>query len=421
MKNKTKFGRFLSNDITLMVLSVLLSLVIWFVVNAGSEVESNVPINNIPVTIELSKDATNDGLHVFTNGDLTASVEVSGNRLIVGSLTASDIQIVARDTNSIDAPGRYELALTAKKIGVRSNYNIDAVSPSTITIYVDRYKEKKFEIVDEIVYKVEKGYYNNSAMSETTVTVSGPETEVNSIDKVVVQGNLDGDVNEVTTDDFELIFLDKNGDRLNVSMCTLSLKEVKVAMKPIPTKEVFLDVDVINAPVGAPKYSISPNRIIIAAEESVLDSIDNNTVSLGVLDYSQLLNKKHKLDYDITLPNGCKNLSGSVSANVSVDLSDYSTKKISVNSFSTANIDRKKYNVLFNSGAFELTVCGPSDLIESISSKNVISKVDFSDKLADVEQDSFSLELPFEFTFTSEYKECWVYGNYSVVVNVTKK
>lgn len=422
MKSKTKFGRFLSHDITLMVLSVIIALCIWFAVNAGSEVEGNVPINNIPVTIELSKDALEDGLQVFTKEELTASVEVKGNRLIVGSLTASDIEIVALDANSIVAPGKYELELTAKKTGVRTNYSFaSAVSPDTIDVYVDRLKEKSFDIIDEIVYKVDNNYYNNSSMSETKVTVSGPETEVNAIDKVVVQGELEGRIGSTTSDDFALIFLDKDGNKINTSLFKLSVNKVVVTMKPIPTKEVLLGIDVINAPKGAPKFTISPNRIKIAAEKEVLDSISNNKVVIGTLDYSQLNNKMHTLSYDITLPNGCKNLSTTTSAEVLIDLSDYASKKIQLENFGTDNIDRKQYNVLFNSGAFEVTVCGPQDLIDTISEKNIVPRVDFDKKLDDVNQDSFSLELPFKFSFTPDYKKCWVYGDYSVVVNVTKK
>ncbi len=422
MKSKTKFGRFLSHDITLMVLSVLIALCIWFAVNAGSEVEGNVPINNIPVTIELSKEATNDGLQAFTKDELTASVEVKGNRLIVGSLTSADIQIVALDANSIVAPGQYELELTAKKTGVRTNYSFASpVSPSTIDVYVDRLKEKSFDIVDEIVYKLDNNYYNNSSMSETSVKVSGPETEVNAIDKVVVQGELEGRIGSTTSDKFNLVFLDKDGNKINTSLFKLSLNEVLVTMKPIPTKEVMLDVDVVNAPKGVSKYTVSPNRIKIAAEKEILDSISKNKVVIGSLDYSQLANKEYTLNYDITLPNGCKNLSGSTSAEVMIDLSGYASKKIQVENFGTENIDRKQYNVLFNSGAFEVTVCGPQELIDTITPKNIVPKVDFEKKLSDVNQDSFSLELPFKFNFTSEYKKCWVYGNYSVVVNVTKK
>ena len=421
MKSKTKFGRFLSNDITLMVLSVIIALCIWFAINAGSEVEGNVPINNIPVTVELSKDALEDGLQVFSKEELTASVEVKGNRLIVGSLTASDIEIVALDANSIVAPGKYELELTAKKTGVRTNYSFaSAVSPDTIDVYVDRLKEKSFDIIDEIVYKVDNNYYNNSSMSETKVAVSGPETEVNAIDKVVVQGELEGRIGSTTSDDFTLIFLDKDGNKINTSLFKLSVNKVEVTMKPIPTKEVLLGIDVINAPKGAPKFTISPNKIKIAAEKDVLDGI-NNKVVIGTLDYSQLNNKMHTLSYDITLPNGCKNLSTTTSAEILIDLSDYASKKIQLENFGTDNINRKQYNVLFNSGAFEVTVCGPQDLIDTISEKNIVPRVDFEKKLDDVNQDSFSLELPFKFSFTPDYKQCWVYGDYSVVVNVTKK
>lgn len=422
MKNKTKVSNFFSKDITLMVLSVLLALVMWFFINAGSDVESNVPINNLPINIELSQEAKDDGLQVFSGDDTTASVEVSGNRLIVGSLTASDIQIIALDTNSIKTPGYYTLDLVAKKTSVRTNYNFASnVTPSTIEVYVDRYKEKSFDILDEIVYHVDTDYFNNSSLSETSVTVSGPETEVNSIDKVVVRGTMEGDVSKTTTDSFDLVFLDKNGEEIKIAMSDLSTSEVTVTMKPIPISEVNLTIDVINAPSDYPDFTLTPDKIKIAAEDSVLNSIENGKVDIGTLDFAKLANENHSLQYDITLPNGCKNLSGSTTAQVDIDLSGYSSKKITVDSFSTKNIDDKKYSVIFNSSGFEVTVCGPSDIVSGITSKDVIAQVDFTDKIDNTKGNSFSLELPFVFSFTTGFKECWVYGDYSVVVSVSKE
>ena len=76
---------------------------------------------------------------------------------------------------------------------------------------------------------------------------------------------------------------------------------------------------------------------------------------------------------------------------------------------------------MFNSSGIEITICGPSELIESINSAEVIPKVDFASKLDEIDKNSLSLELPVTFSFTKDYVNCWVYGDYTVSVNVTKK
>jgi len=422
MKNKSGFGRFFSNDITLFVLSLLFAFIIWFVINANSQTESNVTISNIPITIELSSDAVEEGMQVFNGADTTASVEVSGNRITVGSLTASDIQVVALQSNSIIAPGSYTLELSAKKVGVKTNYNFASnVTPSNVTIFVDKLKEKKFDIVDELAYKVEEGYYANTSLSETSVVVKGPETEVNAIDKVVFQGSLEGTTGSTTNGEYDLIYLDKEGNVIDIKMSEADVTKVKASLTPLPTMDVDLEVDIINEPKSHPKVRMVPNNIKIAAEQSVLDEIEDNVVNIGTLNFSNLLNKKNVITYDISLPNGCKNLSDSTATKVSIDLSDYERKTLNITSLVSENIDLSMYNVVFNNSNLDITVCGPQDLLTDINSSDIIALVDFSDKLEDIEKDSVSLELPLMFEFTNDFNECWVYGEYKANVSVSKK
>lgn len=422
MKIKSKISRFLSKDATLMVLSLLIAFTFWFIVNASSQTDSNVAISNIPITIELSQDAIDDGLQVFSGADTTASVEVSGNRITVGSLTPADIQITAMQSNLIIAPGSYNLELSAKKNGVKTNYNFASnVTPSMITVYVDKYKEKKFDITDQLVYKVEEGYYANTSLSETTVILSGPESEISAIDKVVVQGTMEGVANTTRTAEFELLYLDKDGNEVEINMSSASVATVQVSLTPLQVLDVELEVDVINAPSKYPKITVKPNRIKIAAEQSVLDSIEDGVINIGTLDFSKLLNKDNTLNYDITLPNGCKNLSDSTTAKVTVDLSSYDRKKLTVDNFSTTNVDLSIYSVVFNTSSVDVVVCGPEDQIKKINSGDIIPIIDFKDKLDNLDKDTVSLELPFVFKFSNNFKDCYVYGEYITNVNVTRK
>lgn len=419
MKNKSLLNRLITNDVSLMILSVLLALVIWFVINAGSDVESNVQISNIPINIELSHDAQNDDLQVFMSGDKNASVEVSGNRLIVGSLSSSDVQIYALDADFIKTPGYYNLELAAKKVSVKSNYSIDKVTPSSIRIYADRYKEKQLEIKDEIVYNVDAEHYVNSSMTEK-VTVSGPETVINKIDRVVVQGEMDAELDRVNTDEFELTYLDKDSNPVDISLLELSVEKVTVSVEALPTKEIDLAVDFINKPQNCPDITFSVDRIKVAAKQSVLDKIENNTVVIGTLDFSTLDASSHSIEYDLVLPTDCINISGIKQITVNVDLSNYYSRKIMVDTFRTQNIDTSAYSVKFNEG-FEVTVYGPDDKISRISSDDIIANCDFKGKLDNVSQKVFSLDIPLVFSFNSEYKGCWVYGTYSALANVSQK
>ena len=209
MNKKFSLNKFFSNDITLLVASVIIAFAIWFVINANAQVDGTKTIQGIPITVELSKDAVDDGLEVFGLNDQKASVDVSGNRITVGSLDSDDIKVEAFHAGTIIAPGSYTLELSAKKNSVKTNYSIaSSISPKDVTVFVDKNTSKEFTITDEIVYKVDEGYYANSSLAESVVTVTGPETEVLSIDKAVIQGTLEGSIKDTRSEVYDIVFLD---------------------------------------------------------------------------------------------------------------------------------------------------------------------------------------------------------------------
>ncbi len=423
MKNRFSLKKFFSHDITLLASSVLLAFAIWFVINANSQVDGTKTIQNIPITIELSEDAVEDGLEVFGVDGQTASVDVTGNRMTVGSLGPDDIKIEAYQSNMIIAPDSYTLELSAKKNSVKTNYNFASnVKPSTITVFVDRRKEKEFPITDKVVYKVDEGYYANSSLSETVVTLSGPETEISAIDQVIIEGTLEGSVKETVTDKFDLVFLDIDGHRLDINLSTMSSSSVQVSLTALPTMEVELDVTAVNEPAAHPDIKITPAKITIAAEQSVLDTIVDNKVSIGTLDFATLSNKKNVLTYDITLPKGCKNLSDSPQAEVKINLSGYDTKKLTINEFEIENFNVDKYHIEFNSTTIDIKVCGPSSAIQMIKSDDVKCIVDFSGIDGGDFQDSSqaTFEIPLRFELKKGFTRCFVQGSYTIGVNISK-
>ena len=145
-----------------------------------------------------------------------------------------------------------------------------------------------------------------------------------------------------------------------------------------------------------------------------------DNISVGVLDFSKLENTVHNLSYDISLPTGCKVISGESTASVGIDLSDYS--KATVNCKISKRIDATKYNVDFNIDTVSITLYGPSGLMDSISSSDVTVIADFTDLLGDVTStNAVSLSVPLTITLTSDYSKCWAYGTYSASANVSMK
>ena len=423
MNNKKSFlSRFFSHNITLLVLAFILAFAAWFIINASSETDTNVTISDIPVIVDLPDTAVEDGLKVFNSDNLKGSVEVSGNRVTVGSLTASDIQIVANQSSSIISPGSYTLSLSAKKTGLKTNYNIvSSVTPATVTVLVDREKEQVFDIENKLTVKLDdSSHYANTALSQSKVTVTGPETQVSQIASVAVEDTITGQETDKTFQE-KLYFYDENGVKLeDLSLVVTDIDTVEVTISVLPIATVTLGVNVTNAPSGYPAVSVSPSAVKIAASQETLEKIDNDTISIGTLDFSKLRNTKSSLRYDITAPTGCKVISGETSAVLSLDLSSY--EEATVVGKISSKIDSSAYSTEFATNNVELTVYCPSDLAEEISASDVTVIADFTGLLDDLKTgNAVSLSVPLKITLSSDYSTCWVYGTYTTNVNVTKK
>lgn len=422
--NRSRLSRFFSHDITLLVLAFVLAFVAWFVISMSEESEETKTITDIPVTIELPDTAVSDGLKLYGADDLKASVEVKGNRALLGTLTASDIQITANQSSSMIAVGSYTLSLNAKQSGVKTNYTIvkEKLSPSTVTVYVDKEKEAEFNIDNQISVKLDdSNHYASVALSKSKVVVTGPETHVNQIASVAVVDNISGisgDSQKTVNED--IVFLDKSGDKLYLPYVKADVSTVEATISVLPIAEVSLTADVTNAPSSYPDITIEPANVKIAGPQETLDTIKDNKVSIGTIDFTKLKNEVCSQEFDITLPSGCKVISGETSATATIDLSSYYTTTVSAKV--TSKLESSQYTAEFASGNVEITVIGPEDLIDTISASDVTAVADFYGLLDDIKSGSaVSISAPLKISLGSDYAECWVYGSYTVNANVTKK
>lgn len=412
--------RFFSHNITLMILSFVLAFTIWFIISISSETDSSVTVSNIPVSIELSETARQDGLEIFLGDDLTASVEVSGNRVTVGSLSAGDITVSASQTSAIITPGTYTLPLTAKKSGIKTNYEIvSGVTPSSVTVYVDKRKEVEFSIENRLSVQLEDSkHYASISLSQNTVLVTGPEAQVKQIDSVVVFDTISADSDETKTVMEDLKFLDADGNTLDLPLIRTEFGSIEATITVMPILNVMLTVDTTGKPTNCPEISFDPETIKIAGSQASLDKIKDDMVSVGVLDFSKLKNEKYRLTYDISPPFGCKVISGESTATVTLDLSSY--VKTSVVCRITPKIDTSRYAVEFTSSNVTIDVYGPESIINSLSSASFSVVADFTDLLNDVSK-TVSLSVPLTVTLVSAYSDCWVYGTYTASATVTMK
>jgi len=351
-KSNRSFSLLLNNDKFLLALSMVIAFFLWTAVSMHNGETANYPITDIPVTMELSDDATQDNLSVVSiNGmsvqDFKTTVKVRGNSVTVGSLTESDIQVYGSNLGNIVTSGTYNVTLLAKQIGIKSNYDIVSLYPSEVSVVVDRNIEKELPIESKITASIPTGYYMGSpSFSQKTVTVTGPEQSVSKVTKAVVEYNSEKELTETTVlNNLAIVLLDETGNVIKDDALNIEPLEVDATIPVLLKKTVPFTLNYENKPEGIDPnefVKIEPSEIEIAAAKDVIDSIDN--ISLGSIDFNQLSYGTSSIEFDTVMPEGVRNLNNIEKVTVSFNFSGYSTKTFTITAFSFRNVPagRKK-------------------------------------------------------------------------------
>ncbi len=421
MKNENGIvTRIIFNNKLVIIISLILSFIIWLVTGMNTGEEITKKISNIPVTIELSDEAIESGLKDFTVGNLTAEVTIKGNRLSIGSVTAENIEIVASQASTITSPGTYTLELTAKKVGINTSYEFSSsVYPSTVIVTVDRARELTLPIVNELNYSIAQGYYEGTTQySSDEVVVSGPETELSRIDKAVVAGNIDEDINETKTVNEKIALLDAYGYPVQSDKIELSVKDVDVTI-PVDYKKTLKTAVKLyntgNTDFDTGFITVSPEEIEIAAPYDELKNI--TSVDVAQIDMSEISSKTIRKILTAELPSGWKNISNISSITVSFDMAGYVSKTIEITKFDTSGLAETS-TAAVSTKSLSVMITGKASQIADITADDISAVIDFGNKASGY---SGTAELNVNINISSQYTGCWATGKYTASVDIVSE
>lgn len=416
-KSKAKgFKAYIQSTNFLFILSVVISLSIWIIMSISTGNDTSLTISGIPVQVELSDEAVNNGLQVFSGSDYTASLTVTGNRAVVGSLQASDITVKAA-ANYVDSAGNYTLYLNASKNNPYSDFQISSsIKPSTIDVFIDYLREETFDIQENVVYKVDDGYYASTTLSSKTIYISGPQSEVSKIAKVVASADIDGTLNSSQKVDADIKLYNSEGQEIKTDLLSLDFKTVEAAISVLPEKEVPLKPVFTNLPSGLQitddMISVEPSSIMLAGTDDVL--VKTDSVSLAPIDFTTLTNTKTTFDLAVEIPTDCKNISNTSTAKVTLDLSSLSSKKLVVEKFTVQGL-ASGYSAEVTQKNLEVTVYGMSSQIDSLNASDITAVIDVS--ASGGMKGSVSMPVTFAIENGSS---CWVSGFYKANLTISE-
>lgn len=424
-RKRLSFTSLFNDKRFVLILSFVISFVLWMWVAIEKSPETQRVISGIPVQINLENSVPEQlGLYVFGNSEFTVDVTVKGKKYVTSSLTADDI-VVTANTNYVDSSGVKTLQLKVAQKDSDSDYEIASYSANYIEVYFDTYKEVELPLEGKIETSLtsivpEGCIVGDTVLSRNTVLISGPATEVNKI--VSINANITVDEVLDKTTAFDPVFKIVTNDGSDLEYVKMETDEREITVTVPVLKEVTLPtvVEFRNAPsyfINNPLlYSVYPSKVRVAIPVDMIDTTREFVV--GTIDFADISGSINTFNFDVNQINSALKITdmNATKFTVKIDASEMVSKTISV-PFSnfTVNNNRDDYNVSISQDKnISVKIVGKESHIDSISAENLTIVVDTTEQEINEGVTTVSGVV----RVMGDYP-CWAVGKYDVKVIVT--
>nr|WP_317361842.1 CdaR family protein [uncultured Blautia sp.] len=284
----------LMNKSTLKILSLLIAILIWVVVKNVQDPMLVKVITRIPVTIvNESYLASNLEVPLLIEGQDTVNVKVKGRESVVKELKREDFTAIADMTQIISMETTPRMVPV--KVSCEGLLDSDiSVTPGNIQVDIEEQTSVEKIIAVNTGDTIPDKNYEVGVLKANPekVTISGPESIVNKIDRVVALVDVSGQKETKIELDSELKIYDKNQDELSEKQLSyLDLKEIRNNKIKV-TAEFWKAQNKISLKAessGSPKYGyqvseikLVPDTISIAGTDEALQKLAEAGNSLEI-------------------------------------------------------------------------------------------------------------------------------------------
>lgn len=418
-KLKQKISDSFNNQFSTIISSVLIAIILWFIISITQYEIMTKNIDDIPVSLELSKDfSESSDLSLISCNVEKVDVKIEGNRTEIGGLKSDDL-VAKLVTDNISSSGTKNVLIKIESKSGRE-FEIKSISPSTASIVLDRIETREFPVSPEIpnISFADGKTFNRDDLScdPAVINITGPSEQLNKISRCTAvshkKATLDTSYN-LQSDEIRLY--DENNSIIENSGLNIEKNNIMINIPVLTQKKVGLSVSILNAPADFDKdfldFSISADNIVLASENSSAkfpDPFEVGKIFLSDID----------IDYSTTFTIDTKdyiNQSNLETVTVTLNNDNLDKKQLVLTDISISN-PQPNYNYEIIAKSINVTVIGPADIISDITANDLVADVNLLNETSN--SDSFnhvvSVSCP-------KYNNVWVYGTSKVTVNRTEK
>ena len=370
-KNKQK--------IIVQLVCLLLSLGLWiYVTNIENPIKSY-ELSRVPVEIKNADSLKDAGLALSPNQEFYVNLKIEGNSQDLFSVDKSDFTISVDLNEFVLKNGENKITVNIENSP--STVKIKNSNGLTITINTEAYSTKEVPVKSKINVISKSSYYVATPIfSPETIVVSGPESLVNKVTKVVAEGEESNAIKTIVKN-YIVIPVDENDKE--VTGIQLSQKWAEAIIEINEGKIVPIKINTTGTlPSGLRLKSISSTttEIGITGPESALSSI--NEIGTETINLSEIKDSTN-IDVALGIPDGILIHNGENSITVSIVVEKVQTKEFIID-YSMIG-QQEGITVVPDNNKVTITVSGFEDVLNSLTEANFTAELDVSEYIEEGE------------------------------------
>lgn len=240
------------NDTFLKIFSVVIAFLCWIYIIFITNPEIEVKLSGIPVTLSGHHAIKGEGYIVANELNTTVDIKVKGTRKMLANLSRDSI-IASVELSDCTDKKTYDLPVDIKL--PYQDISLTSKSIETVSIEVDNYETQKFAVSYSYKGELKNSNYSieETSLDTETVTVSGPETILKTIEKATITIDIDGessDISGITS----VVLLNSNNAEINANSLDIKDKDISYKCTVFGKKTVNVEPSVNNS---SDKYDLT--------------------------------------------------------------------------------------------------------------------------------------------------------------------
>ena len=367
--------RFLRNTISnlaTLILSLVLAILIWI---TATQTEDPTINKSLQIPIEFVGQPADTTMITPSIPNPTVLLWVQGRASVANEIDRNDFSATV-DLSEVQSGEEITLDVLMQQSD--PDINIVSQSPEQMIVKLEQLKSLEVPVEIDIRNEVARGHSRgNESYFPESITVTGTETEIDSLEKALVTVTLNGDERETKVITAEPIFYDDQGQVASSRNFQLSSQDVEVTIPIFESAdfaEKIVTVDLTGQPATGYRLlsvTVEPTSVLVQGRPTQLDLLSQiKTEPIDITGLTESFVANATLD----LPDGIE-LDEITETIVTIEIEAFESTQ-TINQLIEVQGLADGLEAMVNPDTVRIVLFGPSPILDALTTEEVLATVD---------------------------------------------